>query len=234
MGSNHNVYQPAFQVLDRISLLGHSPESAHQIYPDREILHPLAKCVVMLLCQNGSRYQIDHLLIFLYCLKCRTDCNFCLSITYITTDQTIHDLVAFHILLHSIDRQKLIFCLLIREHFLKFFLPDCILPVNKPILILSCCIKFYQIFCNFFNCPPDLCLRLSPLLGSKTVKFWLFGIRTGIFLDQIQLCCRNIKISALSIRNLHIVFGNLIHFDFFNSLINSQSMILMYHIISRF
>ena len=69
---------------------------------------------------------------------------------------------------------ELIARFLVRKGVFEFFLPDGILPVNKPILILSCCIKFYQIFCNFFNCPPNLCLRLCPLLSSKTVKFWFF------------------------------------------------------------
>ena len=52
------------------------------------------------------------------------------------------------------------------------------------------------------------------------------------FLDQIKLCSRNIEISTFRIGYLHIILGDFIHLDLLNPLINAQTMVLMYDIIS--
>lgn len=51
--------------------------------------------------------------------------------------------------------------------------------------------------------------------------------------NQIQLRCKNIQAASSRIRNFHIIFGDLIYFNLFNSLIDTQTMIFMYHIISN-
>ena len=78
-----------------------------------------------------------------------------------------------------------------------------------------------------------LTFRLRPLARAKLVEFWLFRIASRIFLDQIQLRCKNIQAASSRIRNFHIIFGDLIYFNLFNSLIDTQTMIFMYHIISN-
>ena len=57
----------------------------------------LGKCIVMLLRKNGCRHKVGHLFSIIYCFKCCTNRYFCLSITNISTDQTVHDLSALHL-----------------------------------------------------------------------------------------------------------------------------------------
>ena len=148
MGTDNNIYQTFFRILDGLLLLGCRPESAHQIHPHRKFLHTLGKGIVMLLGKNRRRHQIYDLLILLHCLKCRTDCNFRLAIAHIPTDQTVHDLSALHILFYRINGKHLIFCLLKRKHLFKFPLPYGILAIYETFLLLSCRIQLHQIFCD--------------------------------------------------------------------------------------
>ena len=192
------------------------------------------KSVVMLLCKNRSRDQIDNLLVLLHCLECCPDCNLCLSKSHIPTDQTVHDLWTFHIPFCCLDCKLLILRFLKRKHFFKFFLPDRVLFIDKSFFGLPYCIEFHQIFGNLPDCCLYLALRAMPFLSSKFVKFRLFSICTGILLDLVKLCGKNIKISTISIRNLHIILCHLINFYLFNSPVDSKSMILMHYIVSRF
>ena len=188
----------------------------------------------MLLCKNRSRDQIDNLLVLLHCFKCRPYCNLCLSKSHISADQTVHDLLTFHISFGRFDCKLLILRFLKWKHFFKFLLPDRVLLIDKSFFGLPYCIEFHQIFGDLPDCCLYLALRAMPFLSSKFVKFRLFSICTGILLDLVKLCGKNIKISTISIRNLHIILCHLINFYLFNSPVDSKSMILMHYIVSRF
>ena len=206
MCSDNDIYQSLFRILDRLFLLCRCTESAHQVNPHRELFHTLYECPVMLLCKNRCRNQIDYLLTLLYSFECRTDCNLRLTKSNIPTDQTIHDLMTFHIFFYSLDRHHLIFRLFKRKHLFKFSLPYCIFSVDITILLLSCRIQLHQISCNLFYGTAHPGLGPIPLLGSQLIQLWFLCIGTGIFLYQIQLCCRDIEIPALCIRDFHIIF----------------------------
>ena len=53
-------------------------------------------------------------------------------------------------------------------------------------------------------------------------------------MDHIKLGCQNIKISTFPIRNFHVIFYHMIHFYFFNTLIDSKPVTFMDNIISDF
>jgi len=228
----HDIHQTAFCVLNCLFLLRRSTEPAHQVDSHRKLLHALHKRIIMLLGKYRRRNEIHHLLILLHCLKCRTDRNLCLAVSHISTDQAIHDLGALHIFFRRLNCKQLILRLLKRKHLLKFSLPYGILSIDKSMFFLSCRIQFDKILCNLFYCPTNSCLRLRPLLSTKPIKLWFLCICACVLLNQIQLSCRNIQIPARRISNFHIVFGNFIHLNLFDSLINPQSMIFMYYIIS--
>ena len=56
-------------------------------------------------------------------------------------------------------------------------------------------------------------------------------IRTGIFLQDIQLGGENIQVTFSCILDLDIVLDFVVHLDFFNSLVHAESVILMNDII---
>ena len=163
---DHNIDQTPFHILHRLLLLRRSPETAHQVHPDREILHPLQERIVMLLCKDRCRHQIYYLLILLYGFERRTDRDLCLAVPHIPADQAVHDLTTLHIPLDRLDSKKLILRLLERKHLLEFLLPDGILSVHIPLLILPCSIQLHQIPGDLPYGAPHLCLRPVPLLGT--------------------------------------------------------------------
>ena len=188
----------------------------------------------MLLCKNRSRDQIDNLLVLLHCFKCCPDCNLCLSKSHISADQTVHDLLTFHISFGRFDCKPLILRFLKWKHFFKFLLPDRVLLIDKSFFRLPHRIELHQIFGDLPDRRLNLALCTMPFLSPKLIEFWLFRICTGILLDLVKLCGKNIKISTISIRNLHIILCHLINFYLFNSPVDSKSMILMHYIVSRF
>ena len=233
MSTDDDIHQSSFCISRRLFLLGRRPETTHQINPHGKILHSLYKGIVMLLGKNGRRYQVNHLLILLHCLKSRTYSDLCLSVPHISTDQAVHDLFTLHILFDRVNSQQLIFRFLKRKHFLKFLLPDRIFPVFVAFLLLPCRIEFYQISGDFTDSSFNSCLGSGPVLSPQPVQFRFLGIRTCIFLNQIQLRGRNIKIPPLRIRNFHVILGDLIHLDLLDPLINPKAMIFMHYIIAR-
>ena len=80
--------------------ISYQPRSLHSSIT----MKSLCKCIVMLLCKDRGWYEIRHLFSIVYCLKCCTDRYFCLAIPDISTDQSVHDLLAFHIPFRIIDR----------------------------------------------------------------------------------------------------------------------------------
>ena len=234
VGSDHDIHGSTLQPLQSRFLLLRSTEPAHQFHIDRKILHPLCKCIVMLLCQNRRRHQINNLFFLLRCFESRSDCHLGLAKTNVTANQTIHDLPAFHIRLRRFDGKTLILRLIIWKHFLKFPLPYRIRSILIAFLTLPDGIQFHQFLRHFlyrFLYPvPGLC----PLLSAQTVQLRFLRIRTGIFLDQIKLCRQHIQIAAFIILNLHVIPHGLVNFDFLYAAENTETVILMHHIISRF
>ena len=127
MCSNDNIHESFFQILQRFFLLCRRAEPAQKINAHRKVLHALNERIVMLLCQNGGRNEVDDLFALLYCLERCTDCNLGFAIANVPADQAIHDFVALHVPLRIVNRSELIVRLIKRKQFLKFFLPDRIL-----------------------------------------------------------------------------------------------------------
>ena len=140
MRPDHNIYQTFGKIIQCLFLFGRCAESTEQIDPYREFFHTLDKGIVMLLRQYCRWNQIHYLFIFLNRLKCCSNCNFRLSKSNITTNQTVHDLSAFHISLCGFNGCNLIFRLLKWKHFFKFPLPHCILFIHKALLFLTLCV----------------------------------------------------------------------------------------------
>ena len=103
MRTDYDIHQPFPQPLQSFLLLGRSTEPAHHLDSNWKIFHPLNKGIVMLLGQNRSRDQIDHLLAVLYCLKRGPQGDFCFSVSHVAADQTVHDLWTFHIRFYSVN-----------------------------------------------------------------------------------------------------------------------------------
>ena len=213
-------------------LLGCRAETAQQVYRDGKILHPLCKRIVVLLRKDRRRHKIDDLLALLHRLERSTDGDLRLAVADITADQTIHDLCALHIMLRLLDRTHLILGLLKREHLLELTLPDRIRPVYIAFLLLTDCIQLDQLSGDLLHRTLHTRPRAAPLLRAERVELRLFRITAGIFLDQIQLCCQNIQVRSLRIGDLHVILGRAADLHLLDTLIDTESMILMHDIVA--
>ena len=130
MGTDHDIHHALLQIRHCLFYLGRRSEPAHQLHPDRKVLHPLHESVVMLLGKNGGGYQVHYLLVFLNSLKGSPDSNLRLAIPHISANQTVHNLTALHVRFRLGYGIQLILCLLKRKHLLKFPLPHSVLVIT--------------------------------------------------------------------------------------------------------
>ena len=234
MCTDQYIHSSFFQIRQCFLLLRCCTETTEKIHPHRKILHPLHKGIIMLLCQNRGRHQIYHLLIFLYGLKGSANGNLCFTESYVSTDQPVHNLRTFHILFRIGNCLKLIVRLFKTEHLFKFSLPYRIRSVHKSLLLLSCSIELHQILCHNLHCLVHPCLSLIPFLSSKLIQLWRLRIGPCILLNHIRLSCQHIQIASSAVLNLHVVFGNFVHFNLLYSTIDPESVTFVNDKISHF
>ena len=170
MCSDDHIYLPFFQIFYGLFLLSRSSKSAQQFHTYRKLLHSLDKGIVYLLGKDRSRSKISHLSALLHFFKRSAQSYLRFAITYITADQSIHDLCALHIPLCILDRTELILCFFIWKHLLEFSLPYCIRATDIAFLLLTHCIKLHQLSGNIFNCTADFTLCFIPLLSAKLIQ----------------------------------------------------------------
>ena len=232
MRADDNVHHPFFQVFHGLFLLGSGPEPAEQVDPDREVLKPLHKGIVVLLRQDRSGHKVYHLLALLDRLKGGPDRNLCLAVAHVPADEPVHDLRALHVMFRIFDGLHLVFCLLKGEHLLEFLLPDRIRPVDKAFRALARRVQLHQIFRDALHGLLHLALCLSPLDSPQLVEPGLFRIRPGILLDQVHLRHRDVENAPLCIGDLHIILYDLIHLDLLDPLVDADPVVFMDHIIA--
>ena len=232
--TDYDIHLTFFQICDRLFLLRSRTEPAKKIYSHRKLFHSLNKGVINLLCKNRGRYKINNLAAFLNCFKRSSQRNLCLAISDIPTHKTVHNLGALHIFLSIFDRSQLIFCFLIRKHLFKLSLPDGIWSTDITFFFLADCIKLHKFPCNILHGTADSGFRLFPFLPTKPIQFRRFCcFCPGIFLQCIQLCCKNIQITSITIFDFDIILCNFIYCNFLNTFVNAESMLFMHYIVSN-
>ena len=233
VGPDDNIHLPLAQILHRFLLLRRRAEAGHQINPYRKVLQSLGKGIIVLLGQDGGRHQKRHLLPVLDSLKRRPYSYFCLSIAHIPANQTIHNTVAFHILFRSRNGGKLIIRFLKGKAFFKLLLPYRIFGKRIAFLLLPYGIKLHQILRHLIHGTAHPGFGTVPFLASQLIQLGgLRRIRGSILLDHIQPGGKHIQIAAVAVRDLDVILNDLIHLHLLNSLVNTQPMTFMDHIIT--
>ena len=187
----------------------------------------------MLLSQNCRWYEICHLPVILHCLKCRPDGNFCLSESNITTYKAIHDLAALHILFRIVDGFLLIQCLLIWEHLFKLPLPYGILGIFVSLCTRTDRIQLDQFFGDIFHMSLDTRAHLLPFRAAKLVQFDTRTIFAGQLADTVELFHRHEQFTSFGIFDTDVILCAPICDHFINTTVDSDTMILMYHIVTN-
>ena len=239
VGADNNINQPLLKVSHGFFLLPRGSESGHQIDSDREITHSFRKSIVVLLRKDCCRHQHSDLLSVLHRFKCGSNGNFCFSESHVTAHKPVHDNRRFHITFGIIDGRQLILSFLVRKGIFKLLLPDSVLGKLKSLRLLSLGIQFYQILSHLFHCRLDLILGMTPFRCTKFIQLWLvssliIAASRGIFLYYPEPCGQNVKVSTVSVFYFYIIPDHLIRFNFLNSAIYPQAVVLMNHVISDF
>ena len=155
VGPDDDIHHPGLQASDGFIHLRLCAETAQQADLHRIVLHPLGKCVVVLLGKDRCRHQHGDLAAFGHCLESGTDRNLCLAVPHIAADQAVHDLRGLHVFLGVGDRLQLVLRLLEREQFLKLGLEGSVRTVGIACLARPCGIEIDQFLGNLLHSGAD-------------------------------------------------------------------------------
>ena len=233
VGTDENFRIPFFHILQAFLLLFRCTETGKQFNFDFGISrHSLGKSVVMLLGKDGGRHKECHLFAFHCRLECRTDGNFRLAITYVTADESVHDLAAFHILFHIFNGIQLVICFFEGEVFFKFLLPYGICTIFMAFCRRAFRIQGNQILRHDLHSFSGFGFGLRPVLTAQFVQFWRSRTCTDIFLHHIHLVDRHKQATAIPIGNFHIILLDTFHRNLFQTSEHTDTMVIVYHIIT--
>ena len=185
----------------------------------------------MLLRQDRGGDQVGHLFSLLHRLERRPQCDLRLPVAHIPADQTVHDLMALHILFGILDGRKLPVRLLIGEHLLKFPLPDRIRPIRVTVRLLPDCVELHQFFGDVLHRATDFRFCTAPFRMAQFIELDLSRIRAGVFLQHIQLGGQDIQVAAALVFQLDIILEDPVHFHLLDPPVDAQPMVLMDHVI---
>ena len=198
--SDGDVRRAPGQLCQGLPLFLGRTKAAEKFHPHRVVLHPLQEGIVVLLRQDGRRYQIRHLLAVLHRLKGSPQRNLRLPVAHVPADQAVHDLCALHVFLAGFYGLQLILRLLKGELLLKFALPDRIRGVHIAPGVSSGGVQAHQIRRDILDRAAHPCLCLLPVLPAQTVQLGhLLGPGLCIFLHQVHLCHRHVQIPAVPV-----------------------------------
>ena len=196
-------------------------------------MHTLGEGIVVLLGQDRGRHQNCHLHTLLYGLECRTDRNLRLAVADISADQTVHNLSAFHVPFRVFDSRQLIVGLLVGEHFLKLFLPDCVLPVYMTLPGLALCVQFHKVIRDQLHCLLDPSAGIIPILGAEFVELWLAGaLCRRVFLQDCQVCGHDKKYAACAVFDFEVISRDMVNFDLLDAPVNADPVVFVDHVIA--
>ena len=85
---------------------------------------------------------------------------------------------------------------------------------------------------HLLNGSPDSRFRSRPLAAAQPVQLRLSGIRSGVFLNHLQLGRQDVKVAALGVLDLDIVLHDLVYFYLLDSPVDAKAVILMDHVVS--
>ena len=233
VGSDHDINSAVPETLHGFRLLGPAPEAAHEVDPDREILHALQKRIVMLLGQDRSRNQDGNLPVLLDCLEGGPDRDLCLAVTDVSADQPVHDLPGLHVFLCIRDRRKLVLGLLIGEHFLKLRLPGRIRAVGKAFFPAPCRIQVDKLLGDLLDRRPDPGAGPGPVISAQLRDSGRLCLRIRVFLDHVQLGRQYIEVGAPGVFYLHVIFLHAARHHLFHAPVDADPVVFMDNIIAR-
>ena len=137
MRADHDIHRAGLQCCHGLGLLSLSPKPRQQFHAHRILGHALGKGVEMLLSQHGGGHQHSDLFAGHHRLERRTNGHLGFAETHVPADQSVHRLVALHILLGVINCLHLIICFLIHKRRLKLALPSGVLAEGMAALSLA-------------------------------------------------------------------------------------------------
>src|SRR5690606_38073627 len=162
MCTDNDIYLSFFEVLEGfLDLLGRL-DTVDVIDICRHSFQPLGQGTVMLQGQDGRWYQNSDLFAIRHSLESGAYSHFCLAKTYISTDQPIHRVGAFHISLHVVGRFLLVGCIFIDKRSFQFLLQIGVWMESKTRLCLAFSIELDQVACDVLDLLFGGLLQLIP------------------------------------------------------------------------
>ena len=158
VGAYQYVYLPCLKVgKHSLGLLG-AAGPGEVIHTHWEVFQPLAKRLVVLVCEHSGRHEHSHLLRVAGRLERRPHRNLGLAEANIAADKAVHGPLSLHVGLHVCGCLELVGGVLVKETRLQFMLHERVLAESIALFVAPLGIKLDQVTGNV------LYLFLRPLL----------------------------------------------------------------------
>ena len=192
--ANHNIHRAGLQRGHRLGLLRFGPKPREQFHAHGILGHALGKGVKMLLSEHGGGHQHGHLFAGHHRLEHRAYGHLGFTEAHVPADQSIHRLVALHVLLGVVDRLHLIVRFLVYERRLKLALPRGVLAKGMAALGLAHGLDSQQFRSQIAHGFLGLFLCFFPTFTAQRVERRISLARADVFTDQMSLAHRHIQL----------------------------------------
>ena len=90
MCADYKIHLTFLKARNYIRLLSRSLESAENLHLEREVFKSFLQCIIVLVCQDGSRNQHRRLLAVCHAFEHSSGCNLGLAEAHIPAEKPIH------------------------------------------------------------------------------------------------------------------------------------------------
>jgi len=224
VSSNDNIYLSCFKITYNLTLLPYRTKSIQTRNINRVTLKTAGKRCKMLFCKHRGRHKCGNLFAVTDGHKRRTQGNLSLTISHITTYQSVHWNGCFHIIENVLDGVKLVWCLLVRKTGFKIKKISIYFPESIALLNLALGVKFQEF-------SGDLRRRFFypgfdpiPWFAAHFIKNRLDTIHPYVFLNHAHAIYRQVELVIIFIDNQKKIIDWPVQYQFYQTVILPYSV----------
>ncbi len=224
VSSNDNIYVSWFKITDNLTLLAHRPKSVQTCNINRVAFKTVGERWKMLFCKHRGRHKYGNLFTVTDGHKRWAQSNFCLTISHITTYQSVHGNGWFHIIENIFNSVKLVWCLLVRETGFKIEKISIYFPESVAMFNLTLGVKFQEFsgdsLRRFFYPGFDP----IPWFAAHFIKNRLDTIHPYVFLNHAHAIYRQVEFVIIFIDNQKKIIVRPVQSQFYQTVILPYSV----------
>ena len=180
MRTDNDVDIPRFEFAQNLIRLLRRAGTTQVIHLYGEALEALGKGLVMLKREYGGRYEHRHLLIVCRGFHGGTNGDFGFTKSHISTHQSVHGALLFHVRLHLLGNLELVGRILVSKTCFEFLLHETIGAKSKSLLLLTLCVETNEVARNVLNLLLRALLEFLPSACAQVTQARRFALLTFV------------------------------------------------------